>query len=199
MLLFDEKITSLPTAASSKPQVIQAEKPRETKKVSDEPRTPKNRPAPAIKLAPMPTVDPATPRQSEGPAAQKPDLKLSPDALRAGGSKPLSEYLRKHGKGTQTDKATPSAPGTPVSPQGLAVPNTDKVRRRIRPVGEKEPEKKVPTKDKMAKEDALLGGREARQLNRKKTTRGRRGRDDGGRSRRTAFRRRSGVSTAAAA
>lgn len=186
-----------PTAASSKPQVIQAEKPRETKKVSDEPRTPKNRPAPAIKLAPMPTVDPATPRQSEGPAAQKPDLKLSPDALRAGGSKPLSEYLRKHGKGTQTDKATPSTPGTPVSPQGLAVPNTDKVRRRIRPVGEKEPEKKVPTKDKMAKEDALLGGREARQLNRKKTTRGRRGRDDGGRSRRTAFRRRSGVSTAA--
>ena len=185
-----------PTAASSKPQVIQAEKPRETKTPSDEPRTPKNRSAPAIKLAPMPTVDPATPRQSEseGPAAQKPDLKLSPDALRTSGAKPLSEHLRKHEKRKQTDDVVPSA--APVS-QEIGVSGTDKGRRHSRVGGGKDVGKGVPTKDKMAKEDALLGGRETRQLNRKKTTRGRRQRDDGGRMRRTAIRRRSGVSTAA--
>ena len=186
-----------PTAASNKPQAIKAEKSQESKKPTDEQRVPKNRPAPAIKLAPMPTVDatPTSRQSSEGPAAQKPDMKLSPEALRTSGAKPLSEHLRKHEKRKQTDDVVPGA--VPVPPE-IPSPATDKGRRRDRGTVEKSPGGVAPTKDKMAKEDALMGGREARQLNRKKMTRGRRHRDDGGgRARRSSIRRRSGVSTAA--
>ncbi len=182
-----------PTAAMEKPQAVKQEKPREPQKPA-EPRPPKSRPSPAIKLAPMPQVDPVVPNanESDGPAAQKPDMKLSPDALR-GGSKPLSEHLRKHGKRKQTDDV---GPGGTVPPREMDVPGSDKGRRRGRGDG-KEGEKKFVDKDKMAKEDALMGGREARQLNRKKATRGRRQRDDRGGMRRNTIRRRSGVSTAA--
>tara|TARA_Y100001933_G_scaffold46865_1_gene44745 strand:+ start:35876 stop:38485 length:2610 start_codon:yes stop_codon:yes gene_type:complete len=190
-----------PTAASGKPQAIGTEKKsqgsKETKKTGDDQqRTPKSRPAPAIKLAPMPTVDQPTPRPSgsDGPAAQKPDFKLSPEALRSGGAKPLSEHLRKHEKRKQTDDVVPGA--TPP-PQEVNTPSTDRGRRRDRGAAGKSAED-VSSKDKMAKEDALMGGREARQLNRKKMTRGRRQRDDDrSRGRRGSIRRRSGVSTAA--
>ncbi|MEC8338467.1 MAG: translation initiation factor IF-2 N-terminal domain-containing protein [Planctomycetota bacterium] len=189
-----------PTAASGKPAPIgsakKPEEPKPPKKVVNEQRTAKNRPAPAIKLAPMPTVDAPSARasDSEGPVAQKPDLKLSPDALRAGGAKPLSEHLRKHEKRKQTDDAVPGA--APL-PQDANLPPTDRGRRRDRGATEKRLED-ASSKDKMAKEDALMGGREARQLNRKKMTRGRRQRDDDrSRTRRASIRRRSGVSTAA--
>lgn len=184
-----------PTAAMGKPQVIKTDKPRETKKDGGEARTPKSRPAPAIKLAPMPPVDPATPRSpdSEGPAAQKPDMKLSPDALKASGTKPLSEHLRKHEKRKQADDVDPNVV---PAPQEADPPSVDRGRRRTRPE-DKGSGRTFPDKDKMAKEDALLGGRETRQLNRKKITRGRRQREDGGGLRRSAIRRRSGVSTAA--
>ena len=186
-----------PTAASSKPQSAQAEKKSpEPKKPSGEQRTTKSRPAPAIKLAPMPTVDAPTARKTDadGPAAQKPDLKLSPEALRSSGAKPLSEHLRKHEKRKQTDDVAPNAA---PPPKAVDAPATDRGRRRDRVAVEKKPAV-ASSKDKMAKEDALLGGREARQLNRKKMTRGRRHRDDErGRGRRGSIRRRSGVSTAA--
>jgi len=189
-----------PTAASGKPMPIgsanKPEEPKPPKKTDNEQRTSKNRPAPAIKLAPMPTVDAPSARasDSDGPAAQKPDLKLSPEALRAGGAKPLSEHLRKHEKRKQTDDAVPGA--APPS-RDANVPPADRGRRRDRGATDKRPED-ASSKDKMAKEDALMGGREARQLNRKKMTRGRRHRDDDrSRSRRSSIRRRSGVSTAA--
>ncbi len=50
-------------------------------------------------LAPMPAPSKSTARSKpKEPAPQKPDIKLPPDAIRAGkaGSKPLSEHLRKH-------------------------------------------------------------------------------------------------------
>ena len=96
----------------------------------------------------MPQVDPVVPNttESDGPAAQKPDMKLSPDALRAGAAKPLSEHLRKHEKRKQTDDVGPS--GT-VPPRETEVPGADKGRRRGRADG-KEGEKKFPDKDKMA-------------------------------------------------
>ena len=50
-------------------------------------------------LAPMPVPSKSTARSKpKEPAPQKPDIRLPPDAIRAGkaGSKPLSEHLRKH-------------------------------------------------------------------------------------------------------
>ncbi|HEX6961105.1 MAG TPA: translation initiation factor IF-2 [Lacipirellula sp.] len=62
---------------------------------------------PTIKLAPMPSVEPPKPMKAKpGEAVIKPDMKLPADALRASksGSKPLAAHLRRHEDALDTAK-----------------------------------------------------------------------------------------------
>ncbi|MDH3718392.1 MAG: translation initiation factor IF-2 [Planctomycetota bacterium] len=173
------------TPTPAKPPSEAAEKPAE-------PAAKQPKATPAIKLAPLPpTQQPEAPATTEeGPAPQKPDLKLPVEAIRAGkagDARPLSEHLRKHEKKKQADAARGD-----TAPPPAPLPPVEGRRERGRPKTKELP----PEKGK----DALLGGREARQLSRKKAARTRRGQDgedDRPSRRRGQPRRRSGVSTAA--
>jgi translation initiation factor IF-2 len=154
---------------------------------------------------------PAESAEAEEVIAQKPDMKLSADAMRPGASKPLSEHLRKHEKKKQGDVSPPKNRAN----KEISDVATDRGRRRNRNIKDLERSERVvdskskdskskdskskdsKSKDSKSKDSALLGGREARQLNRKRTGRGRRGRDDERGSRRGPLRRRSGINTAA--
>ncbi len=141
---------------------------------------------PVVKLAPLPNVKPPKPSKKAGePAAQKPDMKLPVDTLKASkdGSKPLTAHLRRHEqtleeskrrskkKEEESDKA-----GTAHGKRGKASGGSDAGANG---------KKGAP----------MLGGREQRQLSRQRQGQ-RRGTYRQGRriTRRT---RRSGVSTAA--
>ncbi len=190
-----------------------ADKPAAGKKKPAEegpsPKSPeKERAAPAIKLAPVPSaVQPPTKPQSKEPAPQKPDLKLPRDAIRAtrAGSKPLSEHLRKH----EEKKAKDEAAAKRTSPR-QAAPGEGKVAF---PPPEPGPGRERPRRAPAApvrddeKEEAAktLGGREQRQLKRKRVAGARRpaGEEDDlpttaapARPRRTQIRR-TGANTAA--
>ena len=136
-----------------------------------------NRARPAVKLAPLPNVEPVEPKKSSSndPPAQKPDMKLPADALRASktGSKPLAAHLRRHEDALETAKEEETREKEAKSGSG---------RRR-------------GGKAKAAGDTPMLGGREQRQLNRRRTPGGRNGDNRPRRApRRT---RRSGVNTAA--
>ena len=153
-------------------------------------------PRPAFKLPPLPAAGrtPPVARASQEPVAQKPDVKLPLDAIRsakAGGAKPLAEHMRKHeqrqsepprprpggGLGIRGGVGGGPAPLAPVEPGG-------RPRRSARA--------------QPAKADDLLGGRELRQLNRKRVSEPRGDDDEGGRRRsRGRPRRGAAVSTAA--
>jgi translation initiation factor IF-2 len=146
-----------------------AEKPPAAKKKPPEEESPAAKPpektSPAIKLAPMPTAaQPPKSAKPKEPAPQKPDIKLPPDAIRAGkaGTKPLSEHLRKHEQKKQAAAAKKTAPRRPAPAEGvppLEAPATGRERPR-------RGARAAPVKD----EDAVtLGGREQRQLKRKRT------------------------------
>lgn len=120
------------------------------------------RTGPVIKLAPMPAVQqPTTPKSSE-PAPQKPDLKLPLDAIRASkaGTKPLSEHIRKQ---EQKRKAAAGKGGKDVA--GLAA-EEDRISASIA----KEKGKRGGRTALVAEDDGglALGGREHRQLKRKR-------------------------------
>lgn len=143
---------------------------------------------PTVKLAPMPEVDPSQfeSGKSEELPTQKPDLRLPPDALRAGkpGSKPLAAHLRRHEESLETTKRRPE--------RAAPVKDDEEGDGKTRPGRGKRGRGKVEEK-----EDApMLGGREQRQLNRRRqgsTTL------DDDRPTRRSFRRnkKAGVSTAA--
>jgi translation initiation factor IF-2 len=135
---------------------------------------------PAIKLAPMPTVEPPKPTRAKAgePGVVKPDMRLPADALKASksGSKPLAAHLRRHEDALDTAKRVKTA-------EDLETAKGGKGRRG---------------KGKVDDDTPLLGGREERQLARRRTTGG----DDDGRPVRGPRRinrskRRTGVSTAA--
>jgi len=152
---------------------------------------------PAIKLAPMPAAKKraATKPKSKEPSPQRPDIKLPLDAIRAGkaGSKPLSEHIRKHEQKKKADETKVTAQQrkgikpAPL-PDGPLLPPKDRSRRSSR----------FTSQDKTEKL-ATLGGREQRQLRRKRGDTGRRGgKDQGGRPLRRRTRiRRTGANTAA--
>ncbi|MCH2113732.1 MAG: translation initiation factor IF-2 [Pirellulales bacterium] len=136
---------------------------------------------PAFKLAPIPAADQpvANPKSiANEPPTQKPDMKLSADALRAGkgGSKPLAAHLRKQEESLEKSKRIPE-----IAPQENEARLRGK-RGRPKPV---------------ENEDApVLGGREQRQLSRQRLPQQKSG---AGYSRRRTFRRsrKSGINTAA--
>jgi translation initiation factor IF-2 len=140
-----------PGTTTGKPPVLEEARPatsRGAKPAGTPPRT-----RPAVKLAPMPTIEPpkagkAAPGE---PPALKPDMKLPADALRASksGSKPLAAHLRRHEDALETLRKTKEVSGGET---------TAKPARGRRGRGGK------------AEEDApLLGGREERQLARRRS------------------------------
>jgi translation initiation factor IF-2 len=156
-------------------------------------------PRPAFKLAPVPAAGraPITPRPgSQEPAAQKPDVKLPLDAIRsakAGGAKPLADHMRKHEQQRQAgDAQRPRTGGLLRGGAGGPVAVPPPMQPGVRP-------RRTPSKSGTGQGDDVLGGRELRQLNRKKLPDGRGGDDEYGARRRRGGRPRrgSGVSTAA--
>jgi len=158
---------------------------------------PKPVPRPAFKLAPVPAAGraPITPRPGAvEPAAQKPDVKLPLDAIRsakAGGAKPLADHMRKHEQQRAADatrqRTSGLLRGTGAAPTAVPPPMAPGVRPR-----------RTPTKGGDGKDDAL-GGREQRQIGRRRISDGRGMGDDefGSRRRRGSRPRKSGASTAA--
>ncbi|MFM8579487.1 MAG: translation initiation factor IF-2 [Planctomycetaceae bacterium] len=163
-----------------------------------EPVQPRQRPSklaprPAFRLAPMPVARPQIERKSDEPAPQKPEVKLPIEAIRSaktGGAKPLAEHMRKHEQRQTQAKARGAGP---VARGPGATPPPPPLELGGRP-------RRTPGKAGTASDD-LLGGREVRQLARKRTVerRVRIGDDDdvGGRRRRPKQRRGTSVSTAA--
>ncbi|MFM9010308.1 MAG: translation initiation factor IF-2 [Planctomycetota bacterium] len=149
-------------------------------------------PRPAFKLAPVPAAGraPIWPRAgAQEPVAQKPDVKLPLDAIRsakAGGAKPLADHMRKHEQQRAADATRPRTRGLlrggAAGPTAVPPPLMPGVRPR-----------RTPAK---GGQDDSPGGREQRQLSRKRILERRIGDDDdrGGRRRRP---RKSGESTAA--
>ncbi len=149
-------------------------------------QTPRARPA--IKLAPMPTINPSTTApssKSSDQPVQKPDMKLPADALKAGktGAKPLAAHLRRHEETLETAKRQGKKVG------GTGGEMTDGAdAKKGRRGGAK-------GKDGATGGTPMLGGREQRQLSRQRLPQRR-----GGNMRpRRNFRRsrKSGISTAA--
>ncbi|MBX3413656.1 MAG: translation initiation factor IF-2 [Pirellulales bacterium] len=192
--------------AGTRPPVLgtKPEKPtgEAKKKPPAEPRS-----APAIKLAPMPTAPQPTATSGPAePAPQKPDIKLPADAIRAGksGGKPLSEHLRKHEQRRKTDvpadapaeRPAPGRGGAPARPQTPAAPTAPGAAR-----GGRRGREAAPAEEGEGGAFTALGGREQRQLKRKRvgTTARKPGEEEDDRSSRTARRRirRTGTNTAA--
>ncbi len=143
----------------------QQKKERESKQRDDRDRDRDK--GPAIKLAPLPNAGkmPLRPKKSE-PAPQKPDIRLPLDAIRAGkaGSKPLSEHLRKHEQKRMAAEAASKGgprkdgPLGPLPPVDETDAGRDRGRRGVR----------TAVVDKEEGGPLTLGGREQRQLKRKK-------------------------------
>jgi translation initiation factor IF-2 len=155
-----------PGAASGKVPVVGAEaRPGERKKVDGS----GERARPAVKLAPMPKSRQPSPQQTTAePPAQKPDLRLPADVLGAGkqGAKPLAAHLRRHERTLDEEKKQRGLKGLrpPGAPAPLPVETEEERRTKAKhrrgkgAAGEGEEEGKP-----------ILGGREQRQLARRRT------------------------------
>ncbi len=162
-----------PRRAESKPtEKDRADKDQAKDQAKEKKGRPKDRerPAPTIKLAPVPTSrKPAAPSKPAEPAPQKPDIKLPIDAIRASkaGAKPLAEHLRKQEESRKTAKKGKPAERAPKEAAADGLVRSGRARGR----GTRE---SGPTEDPAA----ALAGREQRQLKRKRSTRRRRGEDE---------------------
>jgi translation initiation factor IF-2 len=172
-----------PAGVSGKPPVIEPpkkEKPPEPPKKPLEPR-PAPKPSPSVRLAQLPpssTRGPVKPLKPAEPAPQKPDLRLPADVLRASksGAKPLADHLKKTEdrrraeEQQQAQKKTVGRSGVPSAPgRGPLGPLTPEGREQRRRGGAGAGG--VPGKGPAVGKDdgkGTLGGREARQLNRKR-------------------------------
>ncbi|NLX96835.1 MAG: translation initiation factor IF-2 [Rhodopirellula sp.] len=174
---------------------------RDSKEAAKEPREPreKDKGSPAIKLAPMPAAPPppAVTKPAE-PAPQKPDIKLPADAIRASkaGGKPLSEHLRKQEEKKRERQAGGKKPAAKEKDREAA--DTTDVAAAGKERGRRG---KAPRGAGQEDSEVTLGGREQRQLKRKRTATVRRrsdtDEDDRGSSRQSRRFRRVGTNTAA--
>ncbi len=168
-----------PVIDAPRPEKLQPIEARKKPIAPEGPKPPAPKGPPAIKMAPLPPSSTLPPPKSaaEEPAPQKPDLRLPADAIRASkaGSKPLQEHLRKHEQKRKTDadsSAKPRGDGPKPIPGPLAPPgeSTGRDRRRGKGVAAK-----AGDSDEFA---SSLGGREARQLARKRSGSARKTDDD---------------------
>jgi translation initiation factor IF-2 len=155
-----------PGAASGKVPVVGIDAKQGERKKADGAG---ERARPAVKLAPMPkSRQPSAQPTSTEPPAQKPDLRLPADVLGAGkqGAKPLAAHLRRHERTLDEEKKQRGLKG--LRPPGAPAPL---------PV-ETEEERRGKAKHRRGKGGAaegeeegkpILGGREQRQLARRRT------------------------------
>jgi translation initiation factor IF-2 len=163
-----------PGSTSGRPPTLEESAPSGARRTKPDANAPRARPA--IKLAPMPNAEPPkSVKAPEEPAAQKPDMKLPADALRASrsGIKPLAAHLRRHEQ------------------------NLDEAKRRDGGTEERSDRRGKAAKAPPATDSKtpMLGGREQRQLKRQRQGQRRGGGRFANRSMRRT--RRSGISTAA--
>ncbi|MEX0712650.1 MAG: translation initiation factor IF-2 [Pirellulales bacterium] len=194
-----------PGGVTGKPPALGARSERPASEVAKKPAAadgskPAARSGPAVRIAPLPPSQQpaAAPPKEEEPAPQKPDIKLPADAIRASksGAKPLQAHLRKHEAKRKAEAAGKTTkPGGPQRPAGapLLTPASEG-RDRGRRGG------KVAAGEKQF--DSALGGREARQLSRKRVggdgrRRGAAGEDDRPARRSRVRMKRQGTNTAA--
>jgi translation initiation factor IF-2 len=149
------------------PVVGKESRPSERKKTDGGTAT-TERARPAVKLAPLPktsrTVEPAAPNE---PPAQKPDLRLPADLLGAGkqGSKPLAAHLRRHERTLDDEKKQRGAvkgPRVPLAP----VTTEEEARKTAKARGRRG--KETPPEGEGEGNRPMLGGREQRQLARRR-------------------------------
>jgi translation initiation factor IF-2 len=159
-----EKYIGPGTVTGKIPVVGRDTKPGDRKK--GEGSTTAERARPAVKLAPLPkTSRPVEQPTVEEPPAQKPDLRLPADILGAGkqGSKPLAAHLRRHERTLEEEKKLQSrglkAPRGPLAP----VPTEEEDRR-----GKGRHRRGKDEPDGEAEDRPMLGGREQRQLQRRR-------------------------------
>ena len=125
---------------------------------------------PSIKLAPIPTLQQTVQqKKSEGPAPQKPDIKLPADAIRASkaGGKPLSEHLKKSEKKRKDQSRDVGAKKSPKKRFGSG--ETEKSPKLEELTGHGSGRRPLGKGDQQG-DRATLGGREQRQLKRKRTS-----------------------------
>jgi translation initiation factor IF-2 len=154
-------------------------------------------PRPAFKLPPLPAAArPPVARVSQEPVAQKPDVKLPLDAIRsakAGGAKPLAEHMRKH---EQRQAETPRPrPGGGLGLRGGMAGGAAAPPPLLEPGGRP---RRTAAKPHTGKDD-VLGGRELRQLSRKRVSEPRGDDDEIGGRRRRGSRPRRGATLSTAA
>jgi translation initiation factor IF-2 len=163
-----EKYIGPGQATGKVPVVGRENRPSDRKKSEGGPST-GERARPAVKLAPMPktsrTMEPAAPDE---PPAQKPDLRLPPDVLGAGkqGSKPLAAHLRRHERTLDEEKKQRGVKG-PRVPLAPVPPTEEEARRAAKGRGRRG--KEGPADGEGEGNRPMLGGREQRQLARRRT------------------------------
>jgi translation initiation factor IF-2 len=177
---------------------------QEKEKARAEKKPGEKRPRLGIHLAPMPvSAKPAAKAKAKEPTPQKPDIKLPLDAIRAGkaGAKPLLERVRKHEEKKREDLAAAKKGGRKAAPAGQ--PEASAPAELLAGRGRPRRDGRAAAPEEETKEPGLspLGGREQRQLKRKRAaTTKRRGDEDesqtGSAPRRTHIRR-TGANTAA--
>jgi translation initiation factor IF-2 len=156
-----------PGAVSGKVPVMGVEN-----KASDRKRTEGaagERARPAVKLAPMPkTRQPSALPGAGEPPAQKPDLRLPADLLGAGkqGSKPLAAHLKRHERTLDEEKKQRGVKGARVPGALPPLPTDDEEARRAKG---KHRRGKGETPAEGDEDRPMLGGREQRQLARRRT------------------------------
>ena len=153
---------------------------KRTEKTEKKPseRKPAERPKPAIHLAPMPVSQrPVAKPKPKEPTPQKPDIKLPLDAIRASkaGTKPLSEHIRKHEEKKKRDDLAAKRGGSrklpPLGEEGLTPLEIPVPGRGERPRRAPLKPGAVADVEEVEGEGAplsALGGREQRQLKRKR-------------------------------
>jgi len=159
-----EKYIGPGTATGKVPVVGRETKPGDRKKGDG--AAAGERARPAVKLAPLPKTSP--PREqtaAEEPPAQKPDLRLPADVLGAGkqGAKPLAAHLRRHERTLEEEKKQRGLKGLRV-PGAPPVVETEEERRAGR--GRHRRGKETTTEGD--EDRPMLGGREQRQLARRR-------------------------------
>ena len=154
-----------PGKVSGKVPVVGIEKPAERKKSDGQTTTERARPA--VKLAPLPkTSRPIEKAPPDEPPAQKPDLRLPADVLGAGkqGSKPLAAHLRRHERTLEEEKKL-AGRGVKVPPRTPGAPPAEEEEAR-RARGRHRRGKETPGEGD--EDRPMLGGREQRQLARRR-------------------------------
>ncbi len=127
---------------------------------------------PAVKLAPMPThAKPVGGPVDSEPKAQKPDMKLPADVLSGKlGSKPLAAHLRRHERTLEVERDRKAGPPGTAAAKGVRTvaeePATARGRR-----GRGKTAVAGAVEEEAAAGKPMLGGREQRQLSRRRTVR----------------------------